>query len=60
MDSEVAQLENQVEMGHKARKETEDFLNQWISDNTKGWPVQSRPIEGSENHSSTPLVMCLN
>jgi len=28
--------------GHKARRETEDFLNRHISDQAKGWPVLSR------------------
>lgn len=49
-----------VEMARKARKETEDFLNQWINDNAKGWPVRSDVVNGSKHRFSMPLVTCSN
>lgn len=29
-------------IGHKARRETEEFINQHIHDRAKGWPVSCR------------------
>ena len=31
-----------VTLGKKAKRETEDFINDHIHDQTKGWPVLSR------------------
>jgi hypothetical protein len=44
-----------VETAHKARKETEHFLNRWINDNTKGWPVRSHLVKGYKKHFSNLL-----
>ena len=29
-------------VGHKARRETEEFINQYINDKGAGWPVSCR------------------
>jgi len=34
--------EGLVALGQKAKRETEDFINSHIHDQTKGWPVFSR------------------
>ena len=27
-----------IKLGHRAKKETEDFINRHLSNNAKGWP----------------------
>ncbi len=39
-----------VETAHKAKEETEHFLNRWINDCTKGWPLRSHLIKGYKKH----------
>jgi hypothetical protein len=34
--------ESVIELGQKARQEVECFINGYIDDSTKGWPVLSR------------------
>ena len=46
-----------VETAHKAREETENFLNRWINDSTKGWPVRSHLIKGYKKHFQ-PYLAC--
>ena len=41
MEKKGKNIEALDEMPHKAKEETENFLNRWINDSTKGWPVQS-------------------
>ncbi|MHC4538777.1 MAG: hypothetical protein ACYTEK_10215 [Planctomycetota bacterium] len=53
-------FENLVEVGHKARKEAEDFLNRWLNDSTKGWAVRTDVVNEYEDDFSVPLAMCLN
>jgi hypothetical protein len=48
------------ETAHKARKETEHFLNRWINDNTKGWPVRSYFARGYKEHFTNLLgIRCI-
>jgi hypothetical protein len=60
MEMNEKRLEDLAEMGHKARKEAEDFLNRWLNDGTKGWPVRSDLANRYTDHFSTPLTVCLN
>ena len=48
------------ERAFTAKKETEDFLNQWINDNTKGWPVRSDIASGHKKQYSIQLTTCHN
>ena len=34
--------ENIFELGHRARQETERFINGHIHDSTQGWPIRAR------------------
>jgi hypothetical protein len=38
-----------LEMGHKARPETEDFINHHIHDQRKRWPLTSPPARISQD-----------
>jgi len=38
---QIVDPEHTFELGHKARQETERFINGNIHDSTKGWPVRS-------------------
>jgi hypothetical protein len=40
--------EDFVKMGHKARRETEDFINNHIHDQRKRWPVICRSEQVKE------------
>jgi hypothetical protein len=48
------------EIASRARKETEDFLNQWINDSTKGWPIRSDIVNGHKEHYSIQMAPCHN
>ena len=42
MNRKVSKAENSqdiAKIGHKARCETEAFINNYISDHAKGWPI---------------------
>lgn len=60
METKKKRLENLVEVGYKARKEAEDFLNRWLNDSTKGWAVRSDLVNHYEDHFSAPLAICFN
>jgi hypothetical protein len=38
---EKVELEESFEMSQEAREETEHFLNCWIDDHSKGWPIRA-------------------
>lgn len=40
---------NITERGLRARRETEEFLNRFFRDNTRGWPVRSGIPTGKES-----------
>ncbi|MHC4692258.1 MAG: hypothetical protein ACYS67_05925 [Planctomycetota bacterium] len=49
-----------VETAHKAKKETEHFLNRWINNSTMGWPVRSHLASGYNEHfSNLPGIRCI-
>ena len=41
-DRRVIDLQELVNIGRKARKETEDFINRYLHDRANKWPVISR------------------
>ena len=41
METQEMRLEDPAEVGYKARKETESYLNLWLNDSTKGWTVRA-------------------
>ena len=41
MDNKEKRFENLDEVGRKAKREVEDFLNRWLNDSTKGWAVRT-------------------
>jgi hypothetical protein len=45
-----------VKMSEKARRETEDFINHYIHDQGKRWPLICRPAPGSVE-LSCPAIM---
>ncbi|MHC4665017.1 MAG: hypothetical protein ACYS9T_03540 [Planctomycetota bacterium] len=48
-------------MGHKARRETEDFINDYIHDQEKRWPVICRSARLSKDSVHVgPYGMCSN
>ncbi len=60
METKEKRLESLAEVGYKARREAEDFLNRWLSDRTKGWAVQSSLVSRREDRLSTSLAITLN
>ena len=60
METKEEKLENLAEVGYKARKEAENFLNRWLNDSTKGWAVRSGLANRYEDHFSAPLALCLS
>ncbi|MHC4309760.1 MAG: hypothetical protein ACYSSN_07435 [Planctomycetota bacterium] len=50
METKEKNSKGLVETAHKARKETEHFLNRWINDSTKGWPARSRLVKGYKKY----------
>jgi hypothetical protein len=47
-DRKVMDLQELVNTGRKARKETEDFINRYLHDRAKEWPVICRLRMGEE------------
>lgn len=45
--SHIMDYEEFVKMSEKARRETEDFINHYIHDQGKRWPLICRPARGS-------------
>jgi hypothetical protein len=39
-----------INMGHKAKSETEDFINRHLNNRAKGWPINS--FWGSKHNES--------
>ncbi len=60
MQTRKNRLENLTEVGSKARKEAEDFLNRWLNDSTKGWAVRTDLLKRYEDRFSAPLAIYLN
>ncbi len=60
METKEKRLGSLTEVGYKARKEAEDFLNRWLNDSTKGWAVRSDLVNRYEDHFSAPLAICFN
>lgn len=60
METKEIRLENPDEVGYKARKEAEDFLNRWLDDNTKGWAVRSGLVSSYDGQFSAPLDIIFN
>lgn len=60
MEIQQKRSEDPAEVGYKARKEAESFLNLWLSDSTKGWAVRSDLSNRHEDHFSAPLAICFN
>ncbi len=59
METETKRLENLTEVGHKARKEAEDFLNRWLNDSTKGWAMRPDFLKRYGDRFSAPLAIYL-
>ena len=59
METETKRLENLTEVGHKARKEAEDFLNRWLNDSTKGWAMRPDFLKRYGDRLSAPLAIYL-
>ena len=60
MEMKKNRLENLTEVGNKARKEAEDFLNRWLNDSSKGWAIRSDLVDRFEGHFPAPLAVYLN
>jgi len=60
METKEKMIKNLVDVGYKARKEAEDFLNRWLNDRTKGWAVQSDLVNRDEDRFSASLTICFN
>jgi hypothetical protein len=60
METKEKKLENLIEVGYKARKEAENFLNRWFNDNTKGWAVRPTLVNRYEDYFSAPLTITFN
>ncbi len=60
MKTKEKRLGSLTEVGYKARKEAEDFLNRWLNDSTKGWAVRSDLVNRYEDRFSAPLAIGLN
>jgi hypothetical protein len=60
METKEKMIKNLADVGYKARKEAEDFLNRWLNDRTKGWSVQSDLVNRDEDRFSAPLAICFN
>ena len=57
METKEKNIEGLDETAHKAREETEYFLNRWIDDDTKGWPVWSQSANGYKKNFSIPFAI---
>jgi hypothetical protein len=60
METKDKKLENLAEVGHKARREVEDFLNLWLNDGTKGWAVRTGLFNRYEDRFSPALAINFN
>ncbi len=60
MHTKKKRLENLAEVGHRARKDAEDFLNRWLNDSSKGWATRTDLVKRYEDQLSVPLAICLN
>jgi len=60
METKEKRLESPAEVGYKARKDAEDFLNRWLNDGTKGWAVRSGLVDRYEDQFSAPLAITFN
>jgi len=57
MDNKETRFENLAEVGHKARKEVEEFLNRWLNDGAKGWAVRTGLANRYEDRFSPALAV---
>lgn len=60
METREQRLEDPAEVGCKARKEAESFLNRWLNDSRKGWGVRSDLSNRCEDHFSAPRAARFN
>ena len=60
METKEKRLEHPAEVGYKARKEAESFLNLWLNDSTKGWTVRADLSNRYEDRFSTPQAIRFN
>jgi hypothetical protein len=54
METQEMRLGDPAEVGYKARKEAESFLNLWLNDSTKGLAVRAEVSNRYEDRLSTP------
>ena len=57
METQEMRLEDPAEVGYKARKEAESYLNLWLNDSTKGWAVRADLSNRYEDRFSAPLAI---
>jgi hypothetical protein len=57
METKEMRLEDPAEVGYKARKEAESFLNLWLNDSTKGWAVRGDLSNSYEDRFLTPQAI---
>ena len=57
METQEMRLEDPAEVGYKARKEIESYLNLWLNDSTKGWTVRADLSNRYEDRFSTPQAI---
>ena len=60
METKEKRLVDPDEVGYKARREAEDFLNRWLDDDTKGWAVRSGLVSSYDDQFSAPLDIIFN
>ncbi|MHC4708492.1 MAG: hypothetical protein ACYS8I_15575 [Planctomycetota bacterium] len=60
METYEKRFEDLPKMSNRARKEAEDFLNRWIDDSTKGWPLRPALVGCQEGRISAPMAVWLN
>lgn len=57
METKEKRIETLAEVGHKARREVEDFLNRWFNDSTKGWALRKGLLNRYEDRLSPAPVI---
>lgn len=60
METKEKRLMDPDEVGYKARREAEDFLNRWLDDNTKGWAVRPGSVGSYDDQFSAPMDIIFN
>lgn len=60
VETKEKRSENLAEVGYKARKDAEDFLNRWLNDGTKGWAVRPDSVNRYGDHFPPSLAINFN